>query len=166
LAEAVERAWGLHRPFSLLVFEADAFPSDAERGGPPTAERMLRELADLLRRHTRATNPICRLGASVFALVLADTSAEGARFIGEKLRALVADTAFPGRDVERGGRLTVSGGVVAFFADAETADELVAAALDALRRARLAGGNRIEGPERETREAKGDGHALAADDRP
>ena len=166
LAEAVERAWGLHRPFSLLVFEADAFPADAERGGPPTAERMLRELADLLRRHTRATNPICRLGPSVFALVLADTSAEGARFIGEKLRALVADTPFPGRDVERGGRLTVSGGVAAFFADAETADELVAAALGALRRARLGGGNRIEGPERETREAKGDGHALAADDRP
>ncbi len=166
LAEAVERAWGLHRPFSLLVFEADALPADAERGGPPTTERLLRELADLLRRHTRATNPICRLGPSVFALVLADTSAEGARFIGEKLRALVADTPFPGRDVERGGRLTVSGGVAAFFADAETADELVAAALGALRRARLAGGNRIEGPERETREAKGEGHALAADDRP
>jgi uncharacterized protein YajQ (UPF0234 family)/CheY-like chemotaxis protein len=70
LAEAVERAWGLHRPFSLLVFEADALPADAERGGPPTTERLLRELADLLRRHTRATNPICRLGASVFALVL------------------------------------------------------------------------------------------------
>jgi diguanylate cyclase (GGDEF)-like protein len=166
LAEAVERAWGLHRPFSLLVFEADTLPADAKRGGSPTTERLLRELADLLRRHTRATNPICRLGAAVFALVLADISTEGARFIGEKLRALVADTPFQGRDAGRGGRLTVSGGVAAFFADAETADELVTAALGALSRARLAGGNRVEGPERETREAKGDGHALAADDRP
>jgi diguanylate cyclase (GGDEF)-like protein len=157
LAEEVDRAWRLHRPFSLLAIEADGLIRSVERAGAPRTERLLRELADVVRRHTRVVNPICRVGSSAFVLVLGDTSKEGARLIGEKLRALVAESPFPGREFERGGsgtdqrggRLTMSGGVASFFTDADTAEGLVQGALRALRRARDAGGNRVEGAERE-----------------
>ncbi len=172
LAEEVDRAWRLHRPFSLLVFEADGLARDAKPAGAPRDERLLRELADLLRRHTRMVNPICRYGPAALALLLTETSKEGARFIGEKLRALAADAPFAGRESERptagldpgGARLTVSGGVAAFFTDAETAEGLVDAAFRALQRAQRAGGNRVDGADGGDRDTPCEPNALAAND--
>ncbi|MBI3606876.1 MAG: diguanylate cyclase [Nitrospirae bacterium] len=172
LADEVDRAWRLHRPFSLLVFEADGLTRYGESAGAPRGERLLREVADLLRRHTRMVNPMCRYGPAAFALLLTETSKEGARFIGEKLRALAADAPFAGRDSERraagldpgGTRLTVSGGVAAFFSDAETAEGLVEAAFRALQRAQREGGNRVDGADGGDRDTHREPDALAAND--
>jgi len=172
LADEVDRAWRLHRPFSLLIFEADGLTRYGESAGAPRGERLLREVADLLRRHTRMVNPICRYGPAAFALLLAETSKEGARFIGEKLRALAADAPFAGRESERrpagldpgGARLTVSGGVASFFSDAETAEGLVEAAFRALRKAQHEGGNRVDGADKGDPETHREPDALAAND--
>jgi diguanylate cyclase (GGDEF)-like protein len=157
LVEEVDRAWRLHRPFSVVLFEPDvrAF------GGASSGDRLLREVADVLRRNTRAVNPICRYGPATFAVLLAETPKDSARFVAEKLRRLIADATFrmrgiepePGAD-ESGRRVTVSGGVATFLADGETADDVLAAAGRALRRAKQGGGNRVEGAERADREPK------------
>ncbi|MFZ5861454.1 MAG: ATP-binding protein [Nitrospirota bacterium] len=160
LAEEVDRAWRLHRPFSVVLFEPDA-GARASLGGASGAERLLREVADVLRRHTRSANPICRYGPSTFAVLLAETSKDGARFVADKLRRLVAETSFATRGMEptssgheRVGRLTVSGGVATFLADGETADHVLASADRALKRAQQNGGNRVEGAEQVDREPK------------
>jgi diguanylate cyclase (GGDEF)-like protein len=155
LVEEVDRAWRLHRPFSVALFEPDV----RGLGGASSGDRLLREVADVLRRNTRAVNPICRYGPATFAVLLAETSKDSARFVAEKLRRLIADATFrmrgiepePGAD-ESGRRVTVSGGVATFLTDGETADDVLAAASRALRRAKQGGGNRIEGADRADRE--------------
>jgi diguanylate cyclase (GGDEF)-like protein len=168
LVEEIDRAWRLHRPFSVVLFEPDG-SARAVLGGASGGDRLLREVADVLRRHTRAVNPICRYGPSTFAVLLAETSKDSARFVAEKLRRLIADAPFPMRGVEPApavdgadSRVTVSGGVATFFADGETADDVLAAASRALRRAKRGGGNRVEGAERADREGHPQPDALPA----
>jgi diguanylate cyclase (GGDEF)-like protein len=160
MVEEVDRAWRLHRPFSIALFEPDA-NARAALGGASSGDRLLREVADVLRRNTRAVNPICRYGPATFAVLLAETSKDSARFVADKLRRLIAEATFPLRGMEpdpvadeSGGRVTVSGGVATFLTDGETADDVLAAASRALRRARQGKGNRIEGAEHADREQK------------
>ncbi len=165
LVEEVDRAWRLHRPFSIVLFEPDA----GGRTGAG-AERFVREVADLLRRHTRAVNPICRFGPTTFAVLLAETSKESAQFVAEKLRRLVAGATFPTRGAEINGdaeavsRVTLSGGVAAFFADGQTAEDVIAAARRALRRAAHGGGNRIEAAARADSGENRSADTLAAEE--
>lgn len=168
LVEDAERAWRLHRPFSIVLFEPDVSAREAGDGGK--IERLLRDLADVLRRHTRAVNPICRYGPSTFAVLLAETSKESAQFVAEKLRRLVTEATFAVRGVETnwhgdgpGFRVTLSGGVATFFADGETAEDVLTAARRALRRAKQGGGNRVEAAERADRVGT-QADALAAGD--
>ncbi len=168
LVEEVDRAWRLHRPFSIVLFEPDLngrAPADASSG----SERLLRDVADVLRRHTRAVNPICRDGPSTFAVLLAETSKESARFVAEKLRRLVVESAFPVRGAETSGaadaaglRVSMSGGVATFFADGSVAEDVIAAARRALRRAKQGGGNRVEAAERTERGGNRHTDALPA----
>lgn len=168
LVEEVDRAWRLHRPFSIVLFEPDAGGRPGA-GGSPGAERFVREVADLLRRHTRAVNPICRYGPSTFAVLLAETSKESAQFVAEKLRRLIAGATFPIRGAEINGdveavlRVTLSGGVATFLADGQTAEDVIAAARRALRRAKQGGGNRVEAAERAERGGSPAADALAAE---
>jgi diguanylate cyclase (GGDEF)-like protein len=168
LVEEVDRAWRLHRPFSIVLFEPDA-NGRAVVGGSSGSERLLRDVADVLRRHTRAVNPICRYGPSTFAVLLAETSKESARFVAEKLRRLVAESAFPVRGSEtdteaeaNGRRVSVSGGVATFFADGSVAEDVIAAARRALRRAKQGGGDRVEAAVRADRGGSRQADALPA----
>jgi diguanylate cyclase (GGDEF)-like protein len=168
LVEEVDRAWRLHRPFSIVLFEPDV-NARAAAGTSSGGERLLREVADVLRRHTRAVNPICRYGPSTFAVLLAETSKESARFVAEKLRRLVVESAFPVRGAEINGdadaagfRVSMSGGVATFFADGSVAEDVIAAARRALRRAKQGGGNRVEAAERADRGGSRQPDALPA----
>jgi diguanylate cyclase (GGDEF)-like protein len=168
LVEEVERAWRLHRPFSIALFEPDV-RAHAALGGSASGDRLLREVADVLRRNTRAVNPICRYGPATFAVLLAETSKDNGRFVAEKLRRLIADATFRMRGIEpdpvaddSGRRVTVSGGVATFFTDGETADDVLAAASRAMRRAKQGGGNRVEGAERADREGSRQPDTLPA----
>jgi diguanylate cyclase (GGDEF)-like protein len=168
LVEEVERAWRLHRPFSIVLFEPDA-GTRAEVGDGGRTDRLLRELADVLRRHTRSVNPICRYGPATFAVLLAETSKESAQFVAEKLRRLITESTFAVRGIETGRAggsagvsATVSGGVATFFADGETAEDVLTAARRALRRAKQGGGNRVEAAERVGRGANRQTDPLAA----
>jgi hypothetical protein len=60
--------------------------------------------------------------------------------------------------------VTLSGGVATFFADGQTADDVIAAARRALRRAKQGGGNRIEAAERTERGGSPAADALAAEE--
>jgi len=168
LVEEVERAWRLHRPFSIILFEPDA-AARAEVGDGGRTDRLLRELADTLRRHTRSVNPICRYGPSTFAVLLAETSKESAQFVAEKLRRLITESTFAVRGFETGRAagsagvsVTVSGGVATFFTDGETAEDVLTAARRALRRAKQGGGNRVEAAERAVQGANRQTDPLAA----
>jgi GGDEF domain-containing protein len=79
------------------------------------------------------------------------------------------ESAFPVRGAEINGdadaagfRVSMSGGVATFFADGSVAEDVIAAARRALRRAKQGGGNRVEAAERADRGGSRQPDALPA----
>jgi diguanylate cyclase (GGDEF)-like protein len=134
--------------FSLLLVNLDHFQSFNEDHGVEAGNQVIRETANLLRKNTRAANPLCRCGGSTFAVILTETTTPSAVLVGEKIRGIVerhpfalGDTVSAGPSPDR--RFTVSIGLATFFEDGETPEQLMVHANQALDEARSRGGNSV-----------------------
>ncbi len=143
LADEANRAVRYRRPFSLLLSNLDQFRLFNRHHGTDAGNHLLKEIALLFRKSTRASNPLCRCGGSTFALLMPETAQEAAVSAAQKLRRLVegSDFSIPGRQTFEG--VTVSVGVATFFDNADTAEKMMVQAGVALKQAREQGGNRI-----------------------
>lgn len=142
LADEVNRAFRYKRPFSILISNVDQFRLFNRRYGTEAGNHVLREIAIVYRRNTRASNPLCRGGGSTFILMMPETTRDSAKMAAEKLRRLVEsyDFSIPGKQsIEM---VTVSIGTATFFDDADTAEKMIIHASNALKNAQEQGGNR------------------------
>lgn len=141
LSDEVNRAFRYKRTFSLILANVDRFRQINRRYGMEAGDHVLREIALVFRRNSRASNPLCRCGGSTFALLLPETTKESAKMAGEKLRKLIATHEFsiPGKRLMEG--ITVCIGISTFFQDANTAEKMIIQAGLALRQAQHQGGN-------------------------
>ena len=99
----------------------------------------LQTLARVLGETTRAVDFVARYGGEEFVILLPHTpDAVHAMAVAEKIRAAIADTAFPGP-----GRLTVSIGASLWQPADPDAGSLIARADAALYQAKAAGRNRV-----------------------
>ncbi|MFN3658312.1 MAG: GGDEF domain-containing protein [Pseudolabrys sp.] len=143
-AEIVE-ARRRSRALSCIMLDVDHFKAVNDAHSHATGDRVLHELALLLRAHLRGgrrgPDTIGRLGGEEFAILLHGAGRVAAREIGERLRERVLNARFavPGGQVQ----LTVSLGVATLrHADAGIED-LLRRADDALYAAQMAGRNRL-----------------------
>ena len=126
-------------PLAVAMLDLDEFKLVNDRHGHAVGDRVLAELAGLLRQHTRSGDLVVRLGGEEFLLVLPETGPERALEVCERLRQRVQ-----GHDWERlspGLRVTLSGGVTS--APPYDAATLSLRADNALYRAKAAGRNCI-----------------------
>lgn len=94
LKAQIERCMKAGQPLALLIADIDHFKSINDTWGHDGGDAVLREIANRLRRDTRAGDMACRLGGEEFVVVMPDTDIETARLIGERLRYGVASTPF------------------------------------------------------------------------
>ncbi len=121
-----------HRtPLSLAMIDVDHFKDYNDDFGHPAGDAALRQVARMLRTETRRSDLIARYGGEEFAVILPGTDLDGAAALCERFRTAVGRAGCSGR------RLTISVGVASF--DGSDAEALVAAADDALYRAKAAG---------------------------
>ncbi len=141
LEREVSRARRHGRPLSLILLDLDRFKSINDELGHPAGDYLLRALCDVLRAELRNEDLLARYGGDEFVLVLAETDAEGARAIAEKLRALIAQSRFryEGRDVS----VTISLGVATLDAGIADAEAFVKAADARLYQAKSGGRDRV-----------------------
>ena len=82
------------RPLSVLVADIDHFKSINDTYGHAAGDCVLREFAQRLRRNVRGIDLVCRMGGEEFIIVMPDTAAERARFVGERVRLCMAADPF------------------------------------------------------------------------
>ncbi len=130
-------------PLTMVLVDADHFKRLNDNWGHSFGDLCLQRIADMLTRHVRRPRDIvARFGGEEFALVLPDTTPEGARKVIEDI---LADTA--GTPVSTTGgetvTMTLSAGLTC-LQPGDSASDLFRRADEALYRAKAAGRNRVE----------------------
>jgi len=123
--------------FSIIMVDVDHFKDVNDTHGHLVGDTILREIADLLRRGSRANDVIGRWGGEEFLIVCNDTDGAGTLILAEHLRRKIAAHRF-----DKAGTVTASFGVAQYREGMEI-EELVRRADNALYRAKE-GRNRVE----------------------
>ncbi|HVF65831.1 MAG TPA: GGDEF domain-containing protein [Casimicrobiaceae bacterium] len=123
LADEVARARADRRSVAVVAFDLDHFKSVNDRYTHAAGDAVLRETANVLRAHCRASDLAARIGGEEFVLLLPGADAESARIVAERVRGELAARTFSA--VAAGVRVTLSAGVAV--------DDGVAAPTDLLR---------------------------------
>ena len=147
LAREATRAAETGRPISLLTLDIDHFKSINDRHGHPAGDAVLRRVALLLEEQVRGSDLLARVGGEEFAVLAVDTGMVEAGQLAERLRKAIED-AGPVSVGHAAVPVTISLGVVSRRIRpgelARAPEHLLAAADDALYRAKRNGRNRVE----------------------
>ncbi|HKD93632.1 MAG TPA: diguanylate cyclase [Gaiellaceae bacterium] len=144
-AEAA-RAERLDTPLSLVLADLDGFKDVNDVHGHAVGDAVLRVFAEVLRETLRESDVAGRWGGEEFLLLLPGADEEGAAQLAERVRVALAERSVPG---VAGLSVTASFGVAEYAGEANT-EQLVAAADDALYRAKRGGKDRVERAARAT----------------
>jgi diguanylate cyclase (GGDEF)-like protein len=131
-----------HAAVGVAAIDIDFFKQINDTRGHPEGDRVLRQLATIMRSTARETDTVARLGGDEFVVVLPDSDWRGAQIFAERLRNMVQAANFgpPGAAIP----VTLSIGIaVGESAEHLEPDLLLAAADDALYQAKEAGRDRI-----------------------
>jgi len=130
-------AAGRGRKLSVVLFDLDHFKNYNDRFGHQAGDEALQAFGDIISSTTRRMNLSARFGGEEFLSVLAGTDLEGARVFAERVRGRLRAMKLSQ------GSITVSVGVANFHPSMKSPDELLAAADQALYRAKRDGRNRV-----------------------
>jgi diguanylate cyclase (GGDEF)-like protein len=136
-AELRSQAHATGGAIALVVYDLDRFKSVNDDLGHDRGDAVLRDTAQLLRRHLRAFDLVYRLGGEEFAIVLPGVGVAEALDIAQRQRASIEE-ARPG-----GIAITISGGVASASGCDVEWETLFRRADAALLRAKREGRNRV-----------------------
>jgi diguanylate cyclase (GGDEF)-like protein len=138
LAREVERWRRYGVPCALLLLDIDHMKAINDKYGHPAGDVVIRHIANTLTEASRDNDTAARLGGEEFALLVAGVVDAKAAAAAERLRSILAQ-----RPVEGVGNISVSIGVAACPAHANSERALYAASDRALYVAKNEGRNRI-----------------------
>ena len=151
LEQAFHQATRYERPLSLVLIDVDRFKLINDSFGHQVGDQVLAEVARRFAASIRSSDYIARYGGEEFVVLLPETMLEDALRFGEKLRSTIAS----GAVVTNSGLalpVTVSVGTASLaHSGFQSAEEMLAAADQALYRAKNNGRNRVEAERRRTR---------------
>ena len=139
LEEELSRYRRFNHPVSVVLLDLDGFKAVNDDCGHAGGDDTLRDIAQILMKHSRGINVVSRYGGDEFAVLLVETSKAGARLYADRIREVVAKYPF-----SHGKVITASFGVASLPDDeAATAEDLFRAADDALYAAKRGGKNQV-----------------------
>ncbi|HEU4705970.1 MAG TPA: diguanylate cyclase [Solirubrobacterales bacterium] len=127
LAAAMARSRRDDTTGALLVLDLDRFKRVNDSHGHPAGDQVIKEVAETLRRRTRASDALARLGGDEFAVILPRCSRDEARIAAEAIAEEIRH-----RHAQDGSDpVTVSIGIAMFGEDPRTSIAAVIADADA-----------------------------------
>ena len=129
-------------PVSLLMLDVDHFKTFNDTNGHDAGDEVLRNVAHVLKRHTRVEDVACRYGGEEFLVVLPACPVDDAYAKAEAIREAIAQLHVFSRGIAL-PRVTASLGIACYPEDGERMEDLIAEADAALYRAKSSGRNCI-----------------------
>jgi diguanylate cyclase (GGDEF)-like protein len=139
----IERAARYGHPFCLLLLDIDDFKKINDEFGHNAGDRVINDLAKILREHIRAPDLAARIGGDEFAVLLVETTAVKGLEVAERLRQTIKACDFL---AGQSGtiKITASIGIVESQPDKRTTSEVLARRADsALYAAKREGRDRV-----------------------
>jgi diguanylate cyclase (GGDEF)-like protein len=136
LAEEYYRTKRYKNPLSLIMIDIDHFKQFNDRLGHPTGDEILKQMGMLLKNSARPSDCVARYGGEEFAIILTQTSLEGAIKIAERIRETIRNASWPH------GAITVSMGISGLENGADNAPALIEQADKALYQSKTQGRDR------------------------
>jgi two-component system cell cycle response regulator len=136
LTRELKRSKRYFHPLSLLMIDIDHFKEYQDAYGHLAGDVALKVIARITRDTVRGVDIVARYGGEEFAVISPETTKAEAAAVGERVRDAIARSVLP-----TGGRLTVSVGVASYPTDAQSKEQLIWRADQALYRAKQRGRN-------------------------
>jgi diguanylate cyclase (GGDEF)-like protein len=143
LSEQIYQAQKNLTNLSVFLFDIDNFKNYNDVNGHVAGDKLLKELASLIKDNIREESIFGRFGGEEFLLILPGSPNPEAMTVAEKLRGLIAQQDFDFAANQPLGVVSVSGGVATYPADAMDATSLLRRADEALYVAKGQGRNRV-----------------------
>jgi diguanylate cyclase (GGDEF)-like protein len=149
LEEELSRHRRFNHPVSVVLLDLDGFKAVNDEMGHTVGDDTLRDVSQILRKHSRGINVVSRYGGDEFAVLLVETSKAGAHLYAERIRDVIARFRF-----KHGKPITASLGIASLpDDDVSSGDDLFKMADEALYTAKRSGKNQVGAlaptPERE-----------------
>ena len=141
LVQTLERAQRQQLPFSLMLCDIDNFKQINDKLSHAIGDETLKQLAVLLRQHSRPQDIIARFGGEEFVIIFPNTPLATAVQLCETIRQQVAD--FPWQGVHPGLQVTLSMGLADNRPGQQEHDAILHAADQQMYRAKHGGKNRV-----------------------
>ena len=136
----LSRAKRYGKPLSLILLDIDNFKEINDSYGHLQGDRILKDIATIMRWERRGSDLFARYGDEELATILPETDLKGALLFAERLRAAVEEYLFPTEGLPL--KVTISLGV-ASFPEREGKVNIIKAAEDALNLSKKEGKNRV-----------------------
>jgi len=137
----IEKAKATKTPLSLMMVDIDDFKVYNDALGHQAGDKLLKDLAVLLRNQSRKMDYVCRYGGEEFTVILPETNKKEAFVIAQRLREDVKNRSFLHEEILPTKMLTISIGVACFPEDATSAADLISSSDKALYQAKHKGKN-------------------------
>lgn len=137
------RAWRFDQTMCAVVMDVDDFGTMHLELGPQETDQVMRRVAHVVREHVRKVDLVGRLSPHTIGFNLWMAQKEHGLAVAERLRLLVAEIQVPTQDDI--WQVTCSLGVASYRNSISSVFDLFGIADQALRAAKRAGRNRVEG---------------------
>ncbi|MBO7673191.1 diguanylate cyclase [bacterium] len=141
LANVLENSKRYETPFSLIIIDIDDFKKFNDTFGHQAGDRVLLQVAQLLKRNVRSADIVCRYGGEEMSIILPNINKESAIFTAEKLCKTISSKEFMLND--KPAKVTISLGVSTYPQDGLTTQEIIKIADDRLYKAKGNGKNQV-----------------------
>lgn len=144
LDEMLRKAKDSNQELSLIIADIDHFKFYNDAHGHQMGDEVLRVLGNLFKELVNEPNVPARYGGEEFAFIISSLTTPEVIKLAEKMRTIVEQTPFYGIKEQPGGKLTLSIGIASFPKNAETKEELIRTADQALYKAKFMSRNKVE----------------------
>lgn len=142
LAVEIDRAHRYERHLSLLMIDIDHFKRVNDRFGHVVGDRVLEEIAKVIKQAVRKTDVITRFGGEEFAIILPETTVGHATMLAERIRKKIESHDYS--HLIKKESITVSIGISNYHTPGQKSDiSLVHSADKALYAAKKEGRNKV-----------------------